>query len=142
MTQSKCPKCGGSGLLPFTGKDGKVRKDVHLFCDCHPIYGENAYIGCYSVGRPDDIDYPCSDTFRGYSFEYCGMPDQGYISPDRQEEAPKPQEIIHRHSNMSSKDFAKLRSMEGQVKFLQDKVDELTKRRQPKQKPAGYKGLK
>ena len=133
----KCPLeiCDGSGLLPFTGKDGKVRKDVHLFCTCSPYHTENARNDCYSPLCPEDIDYPVSYSHWRSLCQYHGWQDPGSdYPPEPQEEAPKPQEIIHRHSDMSSKDFASLRSLEGQVKYLQATVEEIKARRKPQPK--------
>jgi len=75
-----CPykKCDGSGLLPFVGKDGNVRNDTFLFCDCHSQYGIDVK-DHYHTPRLEDYDFPCSDTFRSWSYEYCGETDPGYI---------------------------------------------------------------
>lgn len=134
MTQSKCKfgVCDGSGLLPFYRSDGSISPHCKVFCDCHPQYGIDAPNGCYSRLDPSDIDYPCSSLFRGYSFEICGMPDPGYIPPERQEEAPKPQEIIHRHSNMGKAEFDLLQQTARGLKNLREQVDELSARRKPK----------
>jgi len=55
MTESKCPKCGGSGLIPFIGKSGKLIPGTFLHCDCHQ--DESRF---YNTG-PDDIDFLVSD---------------------------------------------------------------------------------
>ena len=120
-----CSRCNGTGLLPFKREDGSISPYCKVFCDCHPVYGENAYNDFYSPSKVGDMDFPVSDTFRGYFFEYCGVPDPGYIPPERQEEAPKPQEIIHRYSDMGIAEFDLLQQTANQVKYLQGKVDEL-----------------
>lgn len=123
-----CDKCGNSGLLPFTGKDGRVRQDVHIFCDCHPIYGENAYNGCYSPLRPEDIDYPVSYSFyRSLCLEH-GWSDPGdersqEIESEGQASTPvaAPQEIIHRHSDMGQAEFNLLQEHDRTLKYLMSK---------------------
>jgi len=129
-----CPykRCDGSGLLPFVGKDGKARSDVHLFCDCHPQYGENAKDGYYSPLRPEDIDYPVSYSYWRSLCQNHGWQDPGSdYPPEPHEEAPKEQVIVHRHSNMGKLEYDLLQQTANQVKFLQAKVDELTRRRKP-----------
>ena len=130
--QTKCPfnVCDGSGLLPFTGKDGKVRADVHTYCDCHPQYGIDNYDGCNSEPNLSDYDFPLSETFRAWTFEHCGVPDPAYVPPRPQEEAPVPQEIIYRHSDMSSQDFAKLEEHDRTLKYLMGKQKEKEKKQE------------
>ena len=65
--------------------------------------------------------------------------------PDITEQAkPQVQEIIHRHSDMSKKEFMLLQQLSGQVKYLQEKTEELQRKRgvKPKSNRVGYKGLK
>ena len=114
-----CSKCGGTGLIPF-----KNRRDAWVDCDCKEAYeGER-----YHQITPDMFDFPMSDTFRAHSYQYCNQPDPGYIPPEP--EAPPPQIIEHRHSDMSKKDFARLNSLERQVKYLQGKLTEKEKKKQ------------
>lgn len=39
-------------------------------CDCRELETER-----YQLITPSDFDFPCSDLFRGTSFEYCGVRD-------------------------------------------------------------------
>ena len=41
-----------------------------------------------------------------------------------EQQAPQPQEIIHRHSDMSKQEFARLLALEGEVKYLRAKLTE------------------
>jgi len=52
--------------------------------------------------------------------DYCNKP-----SYYRELETPKPQvqEVIHRHSDMSKKEFAELQRLGGQVKYLLAKAE-------------------
>lgn len=140
MTQGKCPKCDGSGLIPFT-KNRKVIPNTFLHCDCHPVYGDNPKPDRYHHLTPDMFDYPMSDTFRGYSYQYCGVTDPGYIPPELPQPEPQVREVIHRHSDMSQKDYEVLQQLRGQVRYLQSKVEEGNKRYKPVNKATGYKGL-
>jgi len=137
--KNTCKKCAGTGLIPFV-KDGKVVPNAYLHCSCHPFYSDNPEPERYWEVKPDDYDYPLSGIFRGASFELCGVADPGYVPPEPEKPEPQVQVIEHRHSDMSKKDFASLRNLEGQVKYLQGKVMEREKRKPGK--PSGYKGIK
>jgi len=45
-----------------------------IYCLCHE--DEPEY---YHPLSPSDWDFPCSDTFRGYSYQYCGQVDPGEV---------------------------------------------------------------
>ena len=124
MSQRMCPynNCDGSGLLPFTGKDGKIREDVHLFCDCHQQYGIDVHEHTQPLA-PSDFDYPMSyDFYRSLCHQH-GWPDPGNDSPSQPESVMQPQvvERVIRHSNMGKKEFALLHRLAGEVKYLQNK---------------------
>lgn len=119
-----CDKCDGSGLIPFV-KDGRVIANAFQDCDCYETPPEH-----YQALSPEDWDFPLSDTFRGYSFELCGLPDPGYIPPEP-EEVPQTIEHIHRHSDMGKKEFDQLQQLARQVKHLQAIL------RESKRKPRG-----
>ncbi len=156
MAESKCPysKCDGSGLLPFKREDGSVSSHCKIFCDCHPIYGVDAHtpVPLATQGnRPgtgsrtykqqrgrlhlyqDDWDFSMSYDFYRMLCQEHGWDDPGsdYLS-----EPPKPEpqvtEVIHRHSDMSHKDFTELQNLRGQMKYLQSKIEELQRKRKPK----------
>ncbi len=74
----QCPKCKGTGLLPFK-KDGKVVAGAFVYCECHEDEPE-----CYYPYSPDLIDYPVSWDFHRHYQNYYGQPDPG---PDRPEQA-------------------------------------------------------
>ena len=64
-----CEKCNHTGLLPFE-KNGRVIPNTFLDCECKKQEVER-----YQSIGPEDYDFPLSDTYRGFSFEYCGVPD-------------------------------------------------------------------
>ena len=68
-----CNKCNHTGLLPFM-KEGRLIPHAFIDCEC-----KLSIIEHYNPVklRPEDFDFPCSDTLRGFSYEYCGMPDPG-----------------------------------------------------------------
>lgn len=71
-----CEKCNHTGLLPFI-KDGKVIPHSFIDCECKlslPEYYDPVR------ERPEDFDFPMSDSYRGWSFWYCGQPDPGATS--------------------------------------------------------------
>ena len=130
-----CKECKHTGLKPFI-KNGRIIPHAQVDCDCKNLLQHHEY----RPPEPTDFDYPCSDTFREHSYLYCNRPDPGYIAPEPTAPPPQVTEVIHRHSNMSQNEFALLRNLEGQVKYLQGKLVERQVRKQPK--PSGYKGIK
>jgi len=81
-----------------------------------------------------------SGRYRLSGCDYCNKP-QYYRELEAEQREPQVTEIIHRHADMSKQEFADLQSLKGQVKFLQSKIEELTKRRKPEKKQTDYKGL-
>ena len=119
--KSPCSICKGRGLLPFI-KNGKVIPNAYLICSCKEETDH------YQPVKIEDFDYPMSDAFRGYAYQYCSQPDPGYIPPEP--EAPKPQIVEHLHFNVPQ---------QGYVRYLENKI---TEKQQRKPKPSGYKGIK
>jgi len=139
MTECRYNKCDGSGLLPFIGKDGKVRNDVHLFCDCHPDYGIDVREH-YTAVTAEDFDYPMSYAWRSFiEQETTGKP-LPPIEPEVREPEPRVIEHIHRTSNMSAKEFAELKQLRLKVDWLEKKLTERQTKAKPKQQ--GYRGIK
>lgn len=60
-----CPKCNGTGLLPFVKRDGKVSSYAKIFCECHE---EHEY---YHRLTPEMFDFPMSYDFRSFIEEQC-----------------------------------------------------------------------
>ena len=82
----KCPKCKGKGYVPSTHLgffSGKVVPNAFMDCECKQA--ERDY---YHRIRPADMDFPCSDAFRGYSFEFCGKDDPAFTRNSEPEPAP------------------------------------------------------
>ena len=122
-----CTRCDGSGLIPFINEQGKIIPNAYLFCDCHPTYGLHPEPEHTRPLRPEDIDYPVSYSHYRSLCQRHGWTDPG---PDRfieKESEPQVIEHIHRTSDMSQKEFAKLQSLIGEVKYLRDKVSNLEK---------------
>ena len=91
-----CNKCDGSGLIPFE-KNGRVIANAWVDCQCKKPEVEH-----YHVIRPEYFDYPCSSTFRGFSYQYCGVVDpaespKSVIIKER-EVIPQKTEVIHRYA--------------------------------------------
>ena len=132
-----CQLCDGSGLIPLV-KDGKVVANAWVYCECYDEYGE-PYPHRYT---PDMFDFPMSYSYYRGLCQLHGWPDPGpdRYTPDIPPE-PQPQVIEHRHSDMSQKDFASLRQLEGQVKYLERKLTEKERQHLPQRKPT-YKGIR
>jgi len=110
-----CPICHGRGFVPYV-KDGKVIEGIRVDCFCRE--GKEYY----QPIAPIDFDFACSGSFRGYYHERYGGSDPAYVPPAP--EAPPVQVIEHRHSDMSKREFARLENLEGQLKYLQGKIEE------------------
>lgn len=138
-----CPykKCDGSGLIPLK-KNSKVIPHAHIFCDCHPQYGIATHEH-YGDVKPEDYDFPMSETFRAWAHESCGVSDPGYIPPVPPE--PSPQVIVHRHSDMSKEDYDLLQQTARKANYLEKQVVELSRPKQKAQRKSdskyGYKGI-
>jgi len=116
-----CDKCNGTGKIPSTLL-GRGRKGFY-WCECHEEPHEY-----YPPPSPDDFDFPCSDTFRGFSFERCNLPDpQPDLPPQALQSVTEVVEHIHRHSDIGKREFQELKEV---IK----KVDYLEKRTRPKKK--------
>ncbi len=66
-----CEKCSHTGLLPFI-KNGRVIPHTFVDCECRLSLPEY----CDPVRpQPSDFDFPMSDIFRAYTYQYCNQPD-------------------------------------------------------------------
>lgn len=140
----ECPykKCDGKGLIPFV-KDERVIPFAWLYCDCHTIQGINPEPERYRDIRPEDYDYPLSETFRAWTFEHCGVPDPGY-SPQLKErirlevEPVEPEPLKH-------SEFIQLRSEMNFVRNTMnkhiDKAKKFTRSKQTVDKNDKFKGF-
>lgn len=118
-----CAKCNHTGLLPFV-KNGKLIPHTFLHCECNDVYTDH-----YIPVQPADYDFPCSDTFRGYSFVSSGMADPGYVPVSRRE----PEPIEQPSRNLSPREWGEMQQLKGLVLHLQatinKKPDAVTVRR-------------
>ena len=73
---SDCQTCGGSGLLPFRNKDGKLIPHTWVYCTCYQEKEEH-----FSPISPDDIDYPVSYSYYRSLCQHYGWPDPGPLEP-------------------------------------------------------------
>jgi len=110
-----CDRCKGTGLLPFL-KDGRVIQNAFINCECRQEQPEH-----YEALKPEDFDYPMSSSYRAASFEYCGMADTGAIPQALPADQPIARDVIHRHSDMSQRDFALLKEHDNIIKYLLSK---------------------
>jgi len=123
--REKCryKKCDGSGLIPFKRSDGTIVPAAWTHCDCHSVYGIGAQEHFIDV-QPSDFDFPMSGAFRAHTYNHCNQPDPGYVVPTSEPEKPVVQEIIHRDAAMGKDEFALLQRTAGEVKYLRDKLNE------------------
>ena len=123
---TKCSKCDGTGLLPLIKPDGTISRYAKVFCECHEDEPSHDYCGELN---PSDFDFAMSDSFRGFSYQYCGQPDPGY-TPREVKQEPQVVEHIHRHSSIGRQEFAKLQDMSNEIKYLRKRLTELQTRKQ------------
>lgn len=130
-----CNKCGNTGLLPFE-KSGKVIPNAFVHCSCHPTYGDNPEPERYYPLKPEDFDFPCSASFRGYYQQLCGQLDQQISVLPVTESEPLARRVIYEHTEVSDKAMKELTRLGDIVKKLASPRATLKKI-----KPTNYKGL-
>jgi len=120
-TPPKCAICNGTGLVPskVLGKfSGKPIPNCFSNCACREDEQEH-----YQQASPEDFDFPMSDTFRGFSYEYCGLPDPGYTP---KEEPVEPQS---KQEQWTQDQWESVQQIRAHNLFLQKKVNELLEKK-------------
>src|SRR3990167_8943175 len=82
----KCPKCNNKGYVSSTHPgvfSGKPIPNAYVDCEC-----KKETFDYYHRIKPEDMEFPCSDTFRGFSFQISGKDD-----PDSAH-SPEPEPVI------------------------------------------------
>ena len=132
---ANCKVCGGTGLLPFKREDGSVVPYTFLHCSCNEINQPEHYRDI----KPQDMDFPCSDSWRGYYMEqYSG---HGPVTVTASREVVREVVVERQPANMLPirSDLLNLRNK------LNEHVDAAKKaaeaRRHPVKQKTGYKGL-
>ena len=94
-----CEKCNRKGLLPFI-KNGKTIPHAFVNCECRLQIQEEEY-DHYRDIRPEDFDYPMSDTFRELTFELYGSQVEQRSAFTEPEERitvePTNRHVVHHH---------------------------------------------
>lgn len=113
-----CEKCNHTGLLPFIKKGNSI---PYAFIDCECKLNIPEHLDPARI-QPEDFDFPMSDTFRGFSYEYCGQPDpsytpiaQGNDTHTQKSERPEEPQIVER---WSKNQWHKVLSMEEEIERL------------------------
>lgn len=148
MNTCKYGKCNGSGLIPFRNKEDKIVNHTFLFCECHPVYGDDAIpsiplvtqgrrpgIGSRKLPRPiprgrmhlyvDDFDFPMS-----YSFYRSLCREHGWTDPgdDRMPEEPKeeiisqPRPIVNVTYNIDAKNTPAFKALEDRISLMNGRI--------------------
>ena len=104
-----CDKCNHTGLLPFT-KNGKTIPHAYLHCECKiEIERQDHFLEI----RPEDFDFPLSESFREFTFEQYGRPWERrreiYQPEEQPETAPTSQPWDQRQQNQIDQTRAELR---------------------------------
>jgi hypothetical protein len=83
--------------------------------------------------NPEDFDYPMSSIFRGYSYEYCGERDPGYVPESIAElkaQLNDLQAIVAEPGSVPRQYYNQLQQLRGEVAYLRTKVAEMRAKRQ------------
>jgi len=140
MGQDYCDKCNNTGLLPFI-KEDRVIENAWIDCECKK--SEPEY---YREVQASDMDFPCSDTFRGYFQEQYGNPHDRMIERDfrQPEESPvvaaAQEPWTQRQQYQLDQTRGELISIRRTLQEITSKKLEIGKAQQPPQKST-YKGL-
>ena len=121
-----CDKCSKTGLLPFV-KNGKVIPNALVDCEC-----KLSLIEHYDPVRPlpSDFDFPMSDIFRAYTYQYCNQQDPLLeMQPpwgSREEELPDSNNISITDSirGEGRGTYIEHNHLRGMVLYLQSKLNE------------------
>ena len=57
-----CSKCNHTGKIPFKRKDGSIVPFAFIYCECYEAHQDDRYAPLHV----EDIDYPCSHSWRSY----------------------------------------------------------------------------
>ncbi|KKL72643.1 hypothetical protein LCGC14_2082880 [marine sediment metagenome] len=119
----KCEKCKDTGLLPFTRKDGSIAHACYTDCDCKDLRETLQPV------TVDAFDYAMSQSFRAYSFEYCGIPDPGYSPPATNTDVDDRLNDLEAEvcSGIPGKYTEELNQLKGRILHLQSKMIEKKK---------------
>ena len=132
-----CEKCNHTGLIPFKNKESKVIPYVWYHCDCHQDEPER-----YQSTRVGDFDFPMSQTFRAFSYEYCGQPDPDTVRlPEPEEEAKpvfQPRPIINITYKVNDVDTPAFKALGERITLISGR---LTKYFEGKNKPQPLKQI-
>ena len=135
-----CPKCHGSGLIPFV-KEDKIIPHAFLNCpECHQDEPEQYY-----PVRPEDIDYPVSFSHYRALCQYHGWQDPGTDKPlERGASAPlldKP-EPTQAPAPWAQEQWLYVQQLHAQVNYLRNKLNTYTDSKATAKPQVGYKGIK
>jgi len=128
-------------LIPFV-KNGKVIPHAYVYCECHEDEPER-----YHPVKPEDYDFPMSETFRAWTYQHCGVADPGYVPPqqdieDLQDRIGNLEAISAEPGRMPRHYHDQIQQLKAQVTYLQNKVNEHVDRSKRKQEGAGHSILK
>ena len=123
-------------------KDGKVIHHAYVYCECHEDPPEH-----YMPITPDMYDFPCSSSFRAWTYQYCGVPDPGCVPPqpdiaDLDDRIGNLEAISSEPGHMPRYYHDKLQQLEGRVLHAEAKLHEHIDKSKRKQEGGGQRILK
>ena len=135
-----CKECNHTGLIPFINKQGKLIVGAFLDCECRIEIQAQGYNNYRDI-RPDDFDYPMSDTFREFTYEHYGRPWEQRSAFIKQE-APTVA-VSSASKPWDKRQQYQLDQTRGELIHIRDKLAEMTAKKKPMQLPkkSTYTGL-
>lgn len=125
-----CQRCRDTGLLPFRRKDGTIVP--HAWINCPDCYQEP--IEHYHPIHIEDFDFAMSGSIRAWTYQYCGVPDPGYVQPqadisELQTRVEELEGMVSQPGAIPKKYKYQLQQLNAQVLHLQNKLDDYRKQR-------------
>ena len=80
--------------------------------------------------RPEDYDFPMSDTFRAWSYGYCGIPDPANTEvAELRQQVEELQSLIGTPSKLPKKYQEEIDQLKGELAYIRNKLAYKSKRR-------------
>jgi len=95
----------------------------------------------YHPIRSEDYDFPMSDTFRGWTYQYIGIPDPGYepSKPETDLEEQLPNQLITktyvRIDRKALEHEDRISSLEGELKHIHEGLHQKRERSKKRERP-------
>jgi len=139
-----CPICNGEQRIPLKREDGSIVAFAYVNCTCK----EDDPVAYYET-KPEDFDFPCSGTFRGYYQEQYGHPNDRMVERELAQRPTEPQPVeVPVSQPWDKRQKYQIDQTRAELVHLKIKLAEFTgqkqanpKQPQPQQRKSTYQGL-